>query len=413
MKHFKAVPMTEKTILLIEAFYGGSHKQLIDLIYKSFSDSAQLFSLPAKKWHWRALTSPLHFAEVIPTEHKFSLLFSSSVLPLAELLALRPDLSKLYKVVYFHENQMVYPVQQKKDRYFQHAYNEVLTCLAADKVVFNSNFNKESFLTSISSHFKIMPEPRPKNIESKIRPKCLVLYFPIDFSCVCIAQKKLHNENEKIPNLTHDMDSKPGICMSDETNKTNDLVTTENTSIKSPVSSDILHIVWPHRWEHDKNPEEFFTVMFQLKEAGIPFNLSVIGESYSEKPDIFAKAADYLKENIIHFGFKESKEEYYAVLSSADVVVSTALHEFFGVSMLEASACGCFPLCPRRLVYPEIYPEECLYNTTNQLFKKLKYFCQRPWVVRNSKLKVNFGKFTWDNLCKEYMKLLEEKPRHT
>lgn len=408
--------MGEKRVLLIEAFYGGSHKQLIDLIHKLFSDSAALFTLPAKKWHWRALTSPLHFAEVIPSDHKFSLLFSSSVLPLAELLALRPDLGKLHKVVYFHENQMVYPVQQKKDRYFQHAYNEVLTCLAADRIIFNSNFNKESFLTSISSHFKIMPEPRPKNLESKIRPKCSVLYFPIDFAHICIGQKKMYHTHEKTRDLAHVLENKPKNFLLDENNKADNLATVGNKSLTLPLkvdSSDILHIVWPHRWEHDKNPEEFFCVMFRLKEAGAPFNLSVIGESYSEKPEIFAKAADYLKDNIIHFGFKESKEEYYAVLSSADVVVSTALHEFFGVSMLEATACGCFPLCPKRLVYPEIYPEECLYNTTNQLFKKLKYFCQKPWVVRNSNVKVNFEKFTWDNLSKEYMQLLEEKARNS
>jgi len=49
------------------------------------------------------------------------------VLNLAELAALRPDLGKLKKVLYFHENQLAYPVQKCQERDFQYGYNQILS----------------------------------------------------------------------------------------------------------------------------------------------------------------------------------------------------------------------------------------------------------------------------------------------
>lgn len=54
-------------------------------------------------------------------------LFCSSVLNLCELVALRPDLARLKKVLYFHENQLAYPVQKDQERDFQYGYNQILS----------------------------------------------------------------------------------------------------------------------------------------------------------------------------------------------------------------------------------------------------------------------------------------------
>lgn len=54
-------------------------------------------------------------------------LFASSTLNLCELAALRPDLAPLRKVLYFHENQLVYPVRRHQERDFQYGYNEIVS----------------------------------------------------------------------------------------------------------------------------------------------------------------------------------------------------------------------------------------------------------------------------------------------
>ncbi|XP_037252762.1 glycosyltransferase-like domain-containing protein 1 isoform X5 [Falco rusticolus] len=379
------------SVLLIEAFHGGSHKQLMDLLQEELQDDCVLYTLPAKKWHWKARTAALYFMQTVPASANYRILFASSVLNLAELTALRPDLGKLKKVLYFHENQLAYPVQKCQERDFQYGYNQILSCLVADVVVFNSAFNMESFLTSIGKFMKLIPDHRPKDLEKIIRPKCQVLYFPVRFPDVSrfMPEHKLAHL-EKVIGVKRNGDAYhpeglPGQQKSSALMKNSNthcesglceaqpgLYTTQHEGLPSPLTVPVrlntseasesanpcqeedkehltfnlshilsgpdyqqrpLHIAWPHRWEHDKDPETFFKVLLKLKEKDLPFHVSVLGEAFTEIPDIFSEAKKVLGSSVLHWGYLPSKDDYFRALCMADVVISTAKHEFFGVAI--------------------------------------------------------------------------------
>ena len=176
-------------ILLLEPFYGGSHKQLVDVLESLLtSDRYDLFTMSCKKWHWRARAAALHFSQAVPPreEGDYSLIFCSSVLSLAELLGLRPDLARCRTIVYFHENQLAYPVRAVKERDFQFGYNQITTALAADRVVFNSRYNMDSFLANIGKFMRLQPDHRQAGVN--------ILWFH-DSRLILIHRNDMTNSN--------------------------------------------------------------------------------------------------------------------------------------------------------------------------------------------------------------------------
>ena len=98
-------------------------------------------------------------------------------------------------------------------------------------------------------------------------------------------------------------------------------------------------VVFPHRQSKDKRPSVAEEIMGR-------FNLAY--------PDL--EVAWCFTQS---HGF--SKEDYYALLAEAKVVLSTARHENFGIAVREAVELGCWPVLPASAVYPELYPPDRLY----------------------------------------------------
>ena len=109
--------------------------------------------------------------------------------------------------------------------------------------------------------------------------------------------------------------------------------------------------------DYDKNPDDFFRALHQLKDEGLKFKLALLGEVYKNAPDSLTTALEVFKDDIVVTGFMTS-HEYSSWLQAADILPVTSYHDFFGISVMEAIYMNTYPVLPNRLTYPDLYKKE-------------------------------------------------------
>ena len=73
---------------------------------------------------------------------------------LATLRGLQPALSRIPCIYYCHENQFAYPDSPHRARPLEPLMVQLYGALAADCLVFNSGWNRSSFLTGVGAFLK-------------------------------------------------------------------------------------------------------------------------------------------------------------------------------------------------------------------------------------------------------------------
>lgn len=331
-------------VLALEPWFGGSHRPFLEGLARHSAHAIRPITMSARFWKWRmqggAVTLANKTREVLAEGFQPDLLFASDMVNLPAFLALTRDvLPRTPVILYFHENQLTYPIRPGTERDFTYAYINYLSALAADRVVFNSYYHYDEFFAALPDLLRRFPDYTHLRTAQKLRQKSSVLHLGLDLAAL----------DQNAP-----------------------------THAKLPGSPVVL---WNQRWEHDKNPDAFFRVMNRLDDAGEDFRLILAGERFEHQPPEFERAFRRYAERIVHYGYADDLAEYAKLLHRADVVVSTSVHEFFGVAILEAIHCGCHPLLPRRLTYPELVPERLhrpllhapiLYEDEDELFEILR-----------------------------------------
>ncbi len=354
-----------KRLLALEPYYGGSHRAWIDGWRRHSRYTIDLLTLPARKWKWRMRGAAIVFSEQLEERYPnvgWDGLIATDMMNLAEFLALtRPRLERTPVVLYLHENQIGYPLHPEERRDYHYAITNFVSVLSASKAVFNSEYNRKEFFSGIRSIFAQMPDCRPPT----------EMLDSAEASC------------EVIP---------PAIEL-------HELRRARQPDGGAPV------ILWNHRWERDKQPERFTDAIDTLLSKSIPFRLIVCGEHFREIPSCFLKIKESLGDRLLHFGFAESRAEYADLLSRSDIVVSTALQEYFGISVVEAMHAGAFPLLPNRLAYPELIPaeyrDEVLYED-NELMDRLGRAIQCSAAGTLPDLRDTAQRYDWSHRIESY-----------
>jgi hypothetical protein len=321
-------------IFLIEPYFTGSHRAWAEGYARMSRHEVHLITHEGRFWKWRMQGGPVTLAGQIDhtvAEHGVpDVVVASSMTNLAPTLGMaRRSLGRVPVALYMHENQLTYPVSPRDLPDATYTMVSWTSMAAADLVMFNSEFHRDAWFAAIGPFLKQFP----------------------DYG----HGPKLVNE------VAHRSEVMPvGV----------DLSRLDGPTLRAEPPL----VLWNQRCEYDKGPGEFVDAMLDLAGAGHDFRIALAGERFVSEPSDFDRLRDQAGGRIVHDGFA-AETEYQHLLRSADIVVSTAHQEFFGIAITEAIYAGAFPLLPNRLVYPERLPpahhDRCLYDGHDDLVAKL------------------------------------------
>ncbi|WP_101757383.1 DUF3524 domain-containing protein [Oceanicoccus sp. KOV_DT_Chl] len=309
-------------ILLLSAYDAESHRRWYQTLMAAFVDIEwTVLALPPRYFSWRLRGNSLSwaFGQRQVLEGEYDLVLATSMVDLSALRGFVPHLAAIPTIVYFHENQFAYPANEQQFASIEPRMLNIYTALAADTIVFNSAYNRDTFLIGAGQLLAKMPDQVPAGLVQQLTARSQIIPVPI---------RAVSPLAERIPNQR-------------------------------------LQVLWNHRWEYDKGPDRLLSAVKLLVSRQANVDLHIVGQQFRQQPAAMAELKTLLEQQqsiaLKHWGYIEEPAEYGRCLAAADVVLSTAVHDFQGLSVLEAVAAGCIPLVPDRLCYTEWFSSDYLY----------------------------------------------------
>lgn len=314
--------MKSQRILLLSAYDARSHRYWHQQLIDQFPEHQwQVLSLQDRYFSWRMGGNALSFKAKFHQQlsKQYDLLLATSMTDLAAVRSFYPNLSLIPNLLYFHENQFAYPENIQQQGLVEIQLRSIVSAMSADKLAFNSAYNRDTFYSGVQAFLQQMPDGIPVDLIGQLKQKTTLLPVPLKSDCTPDKGQKQHTSEE-------------------------------------------IHVVWNHRWEHDKGPETLLHLL-QMTQNQPHIKYHIIGQQFRNHPQTLQQVSEKHPAQCLTLGYVQSREQYIRILQSADIVLSTARHDFQGIAMLEGVACGCKPIAPDHLVYPELYPPENLYKS--------------------------------------------------
>lgn len=310
-------------VLVVSAYDADSHQYWFNRLTEMYPDAAfTRIALPPVNYAWRQRGNALRLAREFESQlsDEYDMLWVTSAVDLATLRGLVPCLAKLPTLVYFHENPFAYPDASRPGHAIDAQLTSLYTAMAADRCVFNSRHNLSSFLSGVAALLDKCPDEVPPGVVQSLLAK---------------------SQETPVP-LAGDLFGR-------------DIAARDRLGIR---------IAWNHRWGFDKGPERLLAFAKALDRSDVDAQLMLLGHRSDVAPGSLRELLDNYGHLVSFNGFEDDREMYCARLAMADVVLSTARHDFQGLCIMEAVALGCVPLVPDRLSYPEFFQDTPRYRSS-------------------------------------------------
>jgi hypothetical protein len=169
------------TIWLLSAYHTASHAAWIDWLTAHVVDIAwRPLVLPGRHFRWRIRGNPLSWLDCLPAGLP-NLILATSMVDLATLKGLHPRLAQVPAYYYFHENQFAYPVSDTQANSVDPLVVQLYGALSAQRLLFNSAFNRDSFLDGVEGFLRKMPDAVPQGVRARLAARTLVIPVPIEW----------------------------------------------------------------------------------------------------------------------------------------------------------------------------------------------------------------------------------------